>query len=102
MPTASELLAIALQHHQAGHLSEAKQLYRHILSVEPNNADAWRLLGMLALSAEKHDVAASHLERAIALNPFDAEALKLLGIAFHQQRKIDKALLYYERALKLS
>ena len=48
MATISEALAIALQHHQAGQLPQAEQIYRQILEVEPNHADAWHLLGVLA------------------------------------------------------
>jgi hypothetical protein len=48
MATISEALAIALQHHQAGQLPQTEQIYRQILEVEPNHADAWHLLGVLA------------------------------------------------------
>ncbi|MGO9184915.1 tetratricopeptide repeat protein [Mycobacterium sp.] len=48
MATISEALAIAVQHHQAGRLQAAEQIYRQILAVEPNHADAWDLLGVIA------------------------------------------------------
>ena len=40
MATISEALTIAIQHHQAGRLHAAEQIYRRILAVEPNHADA--------------------------------------------------------------
>jgi hypothetical protein len=40
MATISEALAMAVQHHQAGRLQAAEQIYRQILAVEPNHADA--------------------------------------------------------------
>ena len=48
MATISEALAIAVQHHQAGRLQAAEQIYRQILAVEPNHADAIHLLGVIA------------------------------------------------------
>ena len=48
MATISEALAIAIQHHQAGRLQAAEQIYRQILQVEPNHADAIHLLGVIA------------------------------------------------------
>ena len=48
MATISEALAIAIQHHQAGRLQAAEQIYRQILAVEPNHADALHLLGVIA------------------------------------------------------
>ena len=47
MATISEALAIAVQHHQAGRLQAAEQIYRQILAAEPNQADAWHLLGVI-------------------------------------------------------
>ena len=36
MATISEALAIAVQHHQAGRLQAAEQIYRQILAAQPN------------------------------------------------------------------
>jgi thioredoxin-like negative regulator of GroEL len=52
MGTISEALAIALQHHQAGRLQSAEQIYRQILEIEPNHADAVHLLGLPELIAQ--------------------------------------------------
>ena len=55
MATIPEALAIAIQHHQAGRLQAAEQIYRQILAVEPNHADAIHLLGVIAHQAGKHE-----------------------------------------------
>ena len=57
MATISEALAIAVQHHQAGRLQQAEQIYRNILAVEPNNANAIHLLGLIAYQVGRHEVA---------------------------------------------
>jgi protein O-GlcNAc transferase len=55
MATVLEALAIAIQHYQAGRLQEAEQIYRQILAVEPNHADVWHLLGVIAHQMGRHD-----------------------------------------------
>ncbi|MDP2401098.1 MAG: SEC-C metal-binding domain-containing protein, partial [Actinomycetota bacterium] len=40
-------LQAALQHHNGGRLVEAEALYRQILSVQPNHADALHLSGLI-------------------------------------------------------
>ena len=68
MATISEALAIAVQHHQAGRLQAAEQIYRLILQAEPNQADAIYLLGVIAHQVGKHEVAVEYIGRAIGLN----------------------------------
>ena len=79
-------LRAALSHHQHGRLTEAQMLYRQVLAVEPSNADAHHLMGLLALG--RHDVltASTHFERVVRLRPGVAEyrsnfghTLRLLG-----------------------
>ncbi|MGA2257874.1 MAG: tetratricopeptide repeat protein [Thermoguttaceae bacterium] len=58
MATIPEALAIAIQHHQAGRLQAAEQIYRQILAVEPNHANAVYLLGVIASQVGNMDEAA--------------------------------------------
>ena len=67
MATIPEALAIAIQHHQAGRLQAAEQIYRQILAVEPNHADAWHLLGVIAHQVGKHQIAVEYIGRAIGV-----------------------------------
>jgi Flp pilus assembly protein TadD len=68
MATISEALTIAIQHHQAGRLQAAEQIYRQILAVEPNHAEAVHLLGVIAHQVGKHEIAIQYIGRAIRLN----------------------------------
>lgn len=45
--TLDQALRLALEHHQAGRLPEAQDIYRQVLEVEPNYPDALHLLGVL-------------------------------------------------------
>ena len=79
MPETPDPLSIAIAQHQAGRLPEAEQLYRQILTVDPNNADAWNLLGVLKSQVGQHEVAVQHIQRATQLDPTFAQAFNNLG-----------------------
>jgi len=101
MATISEALAIALQHHRAGRLQAAEQIYRQILQVAPNHADAIHFLGVIAHQAGKHEVALEFMERAIALNGNVADFHNNLGEAYRALQRIPEAVAAYRRALEL-
>ena len=61
MATIPEALAVAIQHHQGGRLQAAEQIYRQILAVEPNHADAIHLLGVIASQTGKHEAAIEYI-----------------------------------------
>jgi tetratricopeptide (TPR) repeat protein len=101
MPTISEALAIAARHHQAGRLQAAEQIYRQILAVEPNQADALHLLGVIAYQTGKYEIAVEYIGRAIALNGTEATFYNNLGMALKDQGKLDEAAACHRRALEL-
>ena len=96
-----EALAIAFQHHQAGRLQAAEQIYRLILQAEPNHADAMHLLGVIAHQVGKHDIAVEHIERAIGLNGNVAAFHNNLGEAYLALGRIPEAVACYRQALQL-
>ena len=55
MATVSEELAMAVQHHQAGRLQAAGEIYRQILQAEPTHADALHLLGVVSAQTGNHE-----------------------------------------------
>ena len=101
MASIAEALSLALQHHQAGRLSEAEAIYRQILQVQPNHSDALHLLGVIAHQVGRHDVAVDYINKAIALNPRIAEYHNNLGEAYRVLGKLDKAAAHYQEALTL-
>ena len=64
MATISEALAIAIRHHQAGRLQAAGQIYQQILEAEPDQADAWHLLGVIHAQTGNHQRAVECIRRA--------------------------------------
>ena len=102
MATISEALAIAVQHHRAGRLQAAEQMYRQILQAEPNHADAIHLLGVIAHQMGRHAAAVEYIARAIKLKGNVADFHNNLGAALKGLVKLDEAIACYRRALQLN
>ncbi len=92
---------MALQHHQAGRLPQAEQLYRRILDQQPSHADSLHFLGVIAGQAGHHDAAVDLIGRAIALKPDWPDACTNLGNALQAKGKPDEAIAAYRRAIAL-
>jgi protein O-GlcNAc transferase len=101
MPTIPEALAIALEHHRAGRMRESEAIYRQILAADPNQPDAWHLLGLIASQVGRHQDGVECIQRALRLRPDWAEAHFNLGNAWKDQGKLDQAIACYQRALQL-
>jgi predicted O-linked N-acetylglucosamine transferase (SPINDLY family) len=101
MRTIAEALTTASQHHRAGRLREAETIYREILAADPNQPDAWRLLGLVACQVGRYPAAVECIQRALALLPDWPQAHFDLGNAWKDQGKLDEAIACYQRALHL-
>ena len=101
MATIPEALALAIQHHQAGRLQAAEQIYRQILASDPNHADALHLLGVIASQEGKHDLAVNYVARAIQVRGSAAPFHYSLGEAYRALQKLPEAGACYRRALEL-
>jgi predicted TPR repeat methyltransferase len=91
----------ALEHHQAGRLAEASATYREILADQPRNADALRLLGVIARQEGRLDQAIELIRRSIEIDPARAEAHHNFGDALRSQGKLDDAVAAYSKAVEL-
>ena len=67
--TIQQALDLAVQHHTAGRLSQAENIYQQILQSDPNQVDALHLLGVIAHQAGKNDTAVDRITRALTINP---------------------------------
>jgi len=80
------MMQIAIKFQQQGYLIEAEQLYREILKEEPNHADAYHYLGVIAFNYGHIEQSIALIKEAIKLNPELDEAytnLKLIAQSLH-------------------
>lgn len=89
----------ALQAQQIGDLDRAERLYREVLQTEPDNPDAWHLLGMTLFAANEFDESIVCLQTTIELAPDQASVLTNLGVVYRAAGQLAEAKLVLERAL---
>ncbi|MEP6670567.1 MAG: tetratricopeptide repeat protein [Chthoniobacter sp.] len=97
--TVQQAFDLAVQHHQAGRLAEAEALYRQILAVQPQHADALHHLGVIAHQVGRHDLAVGWIQQAVTLNPGNPAAHGNLGEAWRALGRLDEAVAAYRGAL---
>lgn len=71
-PLIREAFSSAVAHHQAGRLSEAEELYRAILELEPQHPDANHNLGVLAVQLNQAPASLHFFKTALAANPAES------------------------------
>jgi TPR repeat len=95
-----DLLA-ALELHRNGRLAEAEAMYRRALSLDPNNAHALHLLGVVLHQNQRSAEGVDLIQRAIALMPNAASFHNNLGEALRQLDRCDEAIASFQRAIAL-
>src|SRR5262245_5114723 len=69
MSSTNQLIAEGLERHRAGRLADAESLYREALAGDPNSADAFHLLGLIASQQGRFEAAVRQIHEAIRLAP---------------------------------
>jgi tetratricopeptide (TPR) repeat protein len=67
--------------------------------LEPENPEAWLILGDVNLRAGKHKSALKALEKASELDPANANVENTLGMVAYKDGKLDDAVKHFRRAL---
>jgi predicted O-linked N-acetylglucosamine transferase (SPINDLY family) len=84
-------LGLAHEHLQAGRIAEGEAVCRAILRGAPQDAEAHRLLGLLAVSAGNSAQAETHLRSALASQPNSAEVHNALCLLMASQSRFAEA-----------
>jgi predicted O-linked N-acetylglucosamine transferase (SPINDLY family) len=100
--TVEQAIELAIQHHNAGQLSQAEDIYHQVLQVQPNNIDALHLLGLIAAHLKHYESAIELIQKAIRINPTVPKFYHSLGKIFSEQGQLPEAIACYQRALALN
>ncbi|HEY7165721.1 MAG TPA: tetratricopeptide repeat protein, partial [Candidatus Binatia bacterium] len=96
------VLKRAIRLHETGCVTQAEQLYREILSLDRNVADAWNMLAVALCQQRRLDEAAKAAQRAVGLRPNIAPYWLTHGNIAVERGRQTEALLSFRRAIKLN
>jgi|GEM_PF-6281154 len=102
MATPRQLLTEAVALHRDGRTEEAAALYRRVLTIVPEHADALHLLGVTAAQAGRPAEAERLIRRAIARRPGEADFHADLGTVLLNLDRPIAAAEAFTRALRLA
>lgn len=94
-------LQTAMQLHQAGRLRKAGEIYRRMLDLQPQHADAMHLLGVVEHQMGNYPQAIKLIQQAIGISPNVGMFHNNLGKALFALGKLDDAVEQYRNALSL-
>ena len=101
MATVAEALQIAMEYQRAGRLDEARAVHLRILEVDPRNAHALHLLGLIERRQGRRDKALELIRAALGIAPEMADASCNLGSVLSELGRIDDAAAAHRRAVML-
>jgi Flp pilus assembly protein TadD len=96
MTRVEQLLREGFREHEAGRLSEAELCYRAVLQLEPAEADAVHLLGVIAHRLGEHDRALDLMREAIALRAGVPHFHANLGSALVEAGHLEEAACQFQ------
>src|SRR5438552_409173 len=99
-----QTIDLAIQHHRAGELGQAEAMYRRVLEVQPDQADALHIaplnnLGNILLSQGRFAEAIDCYRRAVVINPEIARSHFNLANALGRFGRVDGAIESYRAAI---
>jgi tetratricopeptide (TPR) repeat protein len=100
-PRPDQAFDLALQHHRAGRLPEARQIYEQILFDHPNHSGALLNLAAIFDQLGQSARAVELIRRAVSAAPTDAVAHNALGIALTRTAAHDDAIAAFRQAIAL-
>lgn len=99
--TIFQAFSFAQQYFDAGQYEAAEQIYRQILGVAPQNADALNFLGIVLARTGRGEMAVDLMRQSIALQPKNAAYLDNLGTILRDMGRFEEAIDCSHRALAI-
>jgi tetratricopeptide (TPR) repeat protein len=100
-PSADTLLQGGLELLHQGRVGEAMSAFEAALRLDPKNALAHHMIGLVALQAGQLEAGVESLRRAIDLNPADLSAYANLANGLRELGLVDQALEAYDRTIDM-
>ena len=94
-------LALGIEHHNAGRLKDAINIYELILQKDPNNAQAHSNLGVAFQQQGHLKNAIKSFHKALNIKPDFAKAQSNLGVALHKNGDMENAIICFTKAIDL-
>ena len=91
----------ALNNFQNGKINEAKEICEEILKSEPNNFNAYYLLGVIAFQTKNYIKSDDLISKAIEINPKNSEFYNFKGIALIHINKFEEAIESWTKAIEI-
>lgn len=89
-PSVTHSIQRGVQQHRTGRLAEAVQSYQEALVMDPTQADAHHLLGVIAFQTGQHDRAVEWMQKAVSLNPALKDAYNNLAQVYRALGQMDR------------
>jgi len=83
-------------------LQQAEQLYQQVLQDQPQNANAYHLLGIIAYQVGRHNVAIDLINQAIGIDNRQPVFFGNLGNILQGQKRQEEAIQAYQHAIELN
>lgn len=101
MQSATSLYHQAHSFHRNGQLAQAEPLYRQVIQLQTNHADAHHMLGLICYQTNRKQEAVKHIEQALAFNPRHLDYLNNYGLALRASSQPEAALKSFQQAILL-
>jgi tetratricopeptide (TPR) repeat protein len=97
-----EFLQSGFQQLQQGRPQEAWNAFHQALRLDPGNAWAHHMVGLIAMQAGQLEMGIKSVQRSIAIDPNDPAAHANLANGLRDLGRLDEALAEYDRALAMA
>ena len=101
VPDVQEKFQNAVALHKEGRLTQAQAIYEDILKTQPDHADSWHYLGVIAIQSNDHQQAVDLIEKAIELNPNNFGFFINHGTALKECNQLEAAVASYDKAIAI-
>ena len=94
-----ELLETAVSHQQNGEFVKAEELYRRIIKLNPKNADALHMLGLLMHQQGKNEYAIKYMKKSLKYRSRNPACLNNIGLVYKLLGKSKEAKSVFIKAI---